>query len=204
MFENYFNEEALRLCNDKTLVQKLWTEVKVAYSGSNRFYHNLLHLDHLLTELLPVKNEIHDWHIIIFSIAYHDVIYYVSKKDNEERSADYAFERLTLLRLTEHEKQKCVNQVLATKMHVINSDNDTNFFTDADLSILGTDPQSYSRYTSQIRKEYRLYPDMVYKPGRKKVLLHFLSMPYIFKTELFRQKFETQARANLAQELKTL
>ncbi|MGJ4745117.1 hypothetical protein ACQV5M_02045 [Leptospira sp. SA-E8] len=58
-----------------------------------------------------------------------------------------------------------------------------------------------SRYSKQIREEYDIYPDELYKPGRKKVLEYFLSMDSIFKTKEYREKKEKQARENLSWEL---
>ena len=49
-----------------------------------------------------------------------------------------------------------------------------------------------------------MYPDMMYKPGRKKLLEHFLAMPHIFKTAFFRERLEVQARENLMRELELL
>ena len=83
-------------------------------------------------------------------------------------------------------------------------DDDTNYFTDADLSILGSDSDSYLTYTKQIRKEYSYFPDLLYKPGRRKVLEHFLEMGNIFKTKYFQDKFEIQAKINILGELKSL
>ncbi len=204
MLEIYFKDEVKRLCNNGEVNDKLWTEIAVNYGKSSRYYHNLLHLESLLRELLPIRNEIMDWGTLIFSIAYHDVVYNVMKKDNEEKSAEFAYERLSKLGLPEEIKNKCSDQILATKSHQHSADGDTNFFTDADLSVLGADPDSYSIYTSQIRKEYRIYPDLIYKPGRKKVLLHFLAMKHIFKTDYFRNRCEGKARNNLAAELMSL
>ena len=53
-------------------------------------------------------------------------------------------------------------------------------------------------------KNIPFYPDLLYKPGRKKVLQHFLSMERIFKTEQFFSRFEDKARKNLLQEFETL
>jgi len=69
---------------------------------------------------------------------------------------------------------------------------------------LGQPSDVYEQYCGQIRKEYSIYPDIVYKPGRKKVLIHFLNMEKIFKTSFFYDKYELQARANLESELKRL
>lgn len=89
----------------------------------------------------------------------------------------------------------------ATKKHDVHTDADINYFTDADLAILGSAENDYKTYFLKIRKEYRWYPDLVYNPGRKRVLQHFLSMERIFKTEYFFNKFESQARKNLGMEL---
>ena len=81
---------------------------------------------------------------------------------------------------------------------------DTNYFIDADLSILGSDNKSYLNYSRQIRKEYRHFPDILYKPGRRKVLAAFLEMKNIFKTKYFQDKYEEQAKINILDELKSL
>jgi predicted metal-dependent HD superfamily phosphohydrolase len=91
--------------------------------------------------------------------------------------------------------------IIASKTHLVSADQDTNYFTDADLSVLGASREVYKLYADHVRKEYRYYPDLLYKPGRKKVLQHFLDMPRIFKTEHFYHTFEEQARQNLLWEL---
>ena len=204
MFELVFKNEIIGFTSDAKQAQDLWQEVQKQYSKSGRYYHNLSHLDNLLEELQLVKNEISDWETIIFSIAYHDIIYNPLKKDNEERSAGLAFTRLGSINVPSQQAEKCKQQILATKSHALSDDMDTNYFTDADLSILGAPPSRYKVYTEQIRREYKYFPDLLYNPGRKKVLTHFLEMPAIFKTVFFRDKFELPARGNIAEELKGL
>ncbi|MFZ4476447.1 MAG: hypothetical protein ACOYPR_14720, partial [Saprospiraceae bacterium] len=99
---------------------------------------------------------------------------------------------------------RCKAQIIATKSHVESSEQDTNLFLDADLSILGQEFSIYKTYTQQIRKEYAMYPDLLYRPGRKKVLQHFLGMDSIFKTRYFQEKYEASARKNLQAELAQL
>lgn len=100
--------------------------------------------------------------------------------------------------------EQCAAMILATKHHGKAENADTNWLIDADLSILGQDPATYGQYTLQIRKEYSIYPDFLYNPGRKKVLKYFLAMPRIYKTSDFSGKYEQQARINLAAELQRL
>ena len=135
-------------------------------------------------ELKPVQNNILDWDVVIIAIAYHDIIYNVLKKDNEERSAAYAQKHLSGL-LTKERLGTLQQMILATKNHTASENPDTNYFTDADLSILGSGWDNYFSYTKQIRKEYGLYPDIIYKPGRRNVVKHFLEMDKIFKTPHF-------------------
>jgi predicted metal-dependent HD superfamily phosphohydrolase len=151
-----------------------------------------------------VKAQIKVWDVVLFSLFYHDVIYNAQKSDNEERSADLAEKRLQQISVPKLMVENCKTQILATKKHVVSSDLDVNIFTDADLSILGSEWSLYSVYFKQVRKEYSIYPDLIYNPGRKKVLLHFLQMERIFKTDYFNSKFELQAKQNLKQELEVL
>jgi predicted metal-dependent HD superfamily phosphohydrolase len=55
-----------------------------------------------------------------------------------------------------------------------------------------------------VRREYSIYPDLLYKPGRKKVLQHFLNMEHIFKTIHFYTLYEQNARNNLNREIAEL
>ena len=204
LFEDTFRTEAGRLTDNKVSIDNLWKDIATAYSKKGRHYHNLAHLDNVLSELLQVKELINDWQTIIFSIAYHDFIYDPLKQDNEELSAEVASNKLALLNASNEHKDKCSRQILATKGHQLSPDPDTNYFTDADLAILGSEPDTYDEYTRQIRKEYKYFPNLTYNPGRKKVLKHFLQMEKIFKTSFFAGKYEEQARINLKKELETL
>jgi predicted metal-dependent HD superfamily phosphohydrolase len=105
------------------------------------------------------------------------------------------------LEVSEEIVARVVEMILATKTHVVSENQDINYFTDADLSILGKDWEVYNQYAKQVRNEYAIYPDLLYNPGRKKVLKHFLEMNQIYKTDYFTQKYEEQARLNLSREL---
>lgn len=189
---------------DHILIDELWNEVAAYYSGKKRYYHNLTHLENLLEQLLAVKTNIHHWNTILFTLYYHDIIYNASKRDNEEKSAALAERRMQQLVIPVEIIGQCKAQILATKKHEVSADSDTNYFTDADLSVLGQPWEVYEAYYKNVRKEYSIYPDIIYKPGRKKVLHHFLSMERIFKTAHFFIKFEAAAKENLQNELDIL
>lgn len=200
MFEMAFRKELTKSDPD-SVADTLWQEIVKKYTQASRHYHTLLHLDAILNELLPLEKEIEDWSSMIFAIAYHDIIYNVLKKDNEEKSADLAFKRLIELNIEESRATRCSQLILATKNHSMSTDPDFNYFTDADLSILGKESNVYKNYCQQIRKEYKYYPDILYKPGRQKVLLQFLGMKHIYKTSHFQALYEEKARKNMEEEL---
>lgn len=201
--DNFF-EICSQFNKEKTLIENFWIEIEKKYSEKGRHYHNLTHLENMFSELELVKDEIQNFNNISFSVFYHDVIYDASSKLNEEKSAEFAKLRLEKLGLNKIEIEEISAQILATKSHQKSENNDINYLLDVDLSILGKDIESYIKYTQQIRKEYSIYPDILYKPGRKKVLQRFLELESIFKTEYFREKYEGQARENIEIEIRQL
>ena len=197
MFETAFKSEI----NDQQLADTYWNEIAEKYTAKNRHYHTLDHLDFIYTHLLPVKPRILDWTSIIFSIAYHDFEYDTMRSDNEDRSADIAAKRLSHAGFLTEVIRNCKMNILATQHHEMAPDSDTNYFTDADLAILGSLKSAYDYYVEDIRREYSNIPDELFRKGRVNVLKYYLDMPFIFKTEFFREKYEAQARDNIQREI---
>jgi predicted metal-dependent HD superfamily phosphohydrolase len=204
LLKEVFIQLVSNYATDNRLIKQLWEEIEENYSNRKRHYHTLLHLDNLSLQLNEAKTQINEWNTILFSIFYHDVIYNALKTNNEEKSAEFAQNRMRLLEVPQTVIESSVQQILATKKHILSDDGDTNFFTDADLSILGQEWDVYSDYYKKIRKEYSLIPDIIYMPGRKNVVQRFLQMERIFKTDFFFNKFELQAKENLQRELELL
>jgi predicted metal-dependent HD superfamily phosphohydrolase len=199
-----FQHICFQYSQDQNLIDNLWSEIEKKYTEKERYYHNLEHLESMFSELDSVKDKISNFNNISFSVFYHDVIYDASSRINEEKSANFAKLNLQKLNLDSDSLEKISEQIIATKAHQQSIDHDTNYFLDADLSILGKDLETYIDYTKKIRKEYSIYPDLLYKPGRKNVLKHFLALENIFKTENFREKYEVRARENIRFEIDRL
>lgn len=204
MLQQTFTTLLENYTDNKQLIIKLWSEIETNYSGENRHYHTLSHLENLLQQLIPLKNEIESWETVLFTLFYHDIIYDTLKPDNEEQSAELAVKRMKQINVPASLIERCKDQILATKTHVESPDPDTNYFTDADLSVLGQDAATYREYSRNVRLEYGIYPDAIYNPGRIKVLNHFLGLEHIYKTGVFSMKYEKAARQNLLEEIQTL
>ncbi|NOS91676.1 MAG: hypothetical protein HOP30_07125 [Cyclobacteriaceae bacterium] len=204
MLESVYSDLVSTYSQNIDLNQKLWVELKRTYQSKGRHYHTLEHLENLYAHLLEMKPHIQNWHAILFTLFYHDFVYGIHSSDNEEKSAFSAFDRMTQLTVPKRLIEITRSQILATKAHELSPDEDTNYFTDADLSVLGQDRKTYSLYSQDVRKEYSFYPNLIYNPGRKRVLRHFLTMPRIYKTEFAFQRWENNARINLQWELDSL
>lgn len=203
MLHQLFDQLYSRYTNKYDLINRHWEELVKLYQHPKRHYHNLTHIQHFHQQLSEYyKKDIPDW--VLFAMYYHDAVYNVNRKDNEEQSAILAIKILAEFSFPAEETKKCIAAIKATQYHQSTGETDIDVFTDSDLSILGALPAVYSDYAKQIRKEYAIYPDLLYNPGRKKVIQHFLNMPCIYKTDWFYTKYEEQARKNLTVELAIL
>ncbi|MFD0962719.1 HD domain-containing protein [Pseudofulvibacter geojedonensis] len=204
MLEKLFKSTLLKYTQNIELINEYWIELESLYNSNKRYYHNLNHLENLYKQLELVKDQIEDWDSILFALFYHDAIYNTLKNDNEEKSADLAVTRLRETSFPEKQIQRCYSHILATKSHQLSMNNDCNLFTDADLSILASKWETYQGYSQKIRKEYKIYPKLIYNKGRKKVLNHLLNQDKLYKTDFFFFLYEEKARTNLKKELTTL
>ena len=156
----------------------------------------------MLAELDEAKFQIDNLDALLFAIYYHDIIYKSTKSDNEHQSALMFEKRISKTSFSF--LSECMVQIESTKGHKLLANNDTNILLDLDLSILGKSPKEYKIYCENIRKEYRIYPDFMYKKGRIEVLKNFLELDAIYKTDIFKQEYENQAKENLEVELNQL
>jgi predicted metal-dependent HD superfamily phosphohydrolase len=201
MLENSFRLLLKNYTDDGTIIDRYWSEINTCYTEPHRHYHTLSHLNNLLKELTGIRDELENWMAILFALYYHDIIYNPLRSDNEERSAILAREGMEQIAIPEVTIRETVDCIMATRSHEVSDNPDINYFTDADLSVLGQAPDIYKRYSNDIRKEYDIYPGVVYYPARKNVLLDFLQMGRIFKTDFFYNKYEEQARVNIKAEI---
>ncbi len=182
-------------------IDRYWREIASCYSQARRHYHTLNHLNHLITELAEISTQLASTDAVLLAAYYHDIIYDPLRSDNEEQSAILARDRLEQAEVPDFIIEQTIVCIMATRSHVLTESSDANYFTDADLSVLGQAAAVYKKYSSHIRQEYEQYPDGVYWPARRKILSGFLQMPRIFKTGFFYKKYESQARNNITAEM---
>ena len=183
-------------------INSLWLDLEKVYSSKSRYYHNLTHLEEMINLYDIHYSNLQFTDEVLFSIFYHDYVYKVTRKDNELKSAEHALSILPSN--AKVNKQLVFDMICATKLHQHNKIEDINWLIDFDLKILSKDWEDYEIYTQQIRNEYKIYPNLLYNPGRKKALEHFLENENIYQTATFRSFFEEKARENIQKEIATL
>lgn len=172
------------------------TELIERYREPHRRFHGPAHL----TQVLDLLDELGGDPRLLLAAWFHDAVYQPSRRDNEQRSAELARERLAATGLAQADIDFVVHGVLATAGH---ADEDPAFdpLLDADLAVLGAQPDAYQDYRAAIRQEFAAIPALLFRPARARFLLSMLARPAIYRTSLCQLRFEAQARCNLQNEL---
>lgn len=200
----YQKWQSIPLPGTSEQITELYAEIKKRYSEKGRHYHNLDHLAAMFRLFDQYNAHLRDPDVVALAIFFHDAVYKTTRKDNEEASAIYAEKKLSEMGFPKDKTALVRDFILATKNHVLpeRAHPDLAFLLDFDLAVLGFPQDEFEKYSLQIRREYRIYPDVLYRPARREALQQFLRRPYIFHTDIFRQQFEQQARANIAREIR--
>ena len=175
------------------------------YRGKGRYYHAVNHLVYglrVINTLLKAEPfPFREIALLKMAFFYHDLIYDVTKKDNEEQSANCA---LVYLSHQVPEAPRIYDLIMATANHqgATLTDPLWPFMNDADLAVLGAPPKIYQRYARNVRLEYKAVPEDAFRAGRSKFLREFAAKP-IFKTAVM-LALEQPARKNLLDEAAAL
>lgn len=227
MISNYLICQWQSLCQslaaDPIASQAVWLEIVAAYSSANRYYHNLTHIQQILIVINRLKSLATNHEAIALAAWFHDIVYNPKAQDNEQRSAEFAAAALTQMGLPLPTINIVKQLILLTQTHqTSNLDSeftpnvnrksqianpqliDRQILLDADLSILGSNPQEYENYARAIRQEYSWLDDAAYRAGRKQVLINFLTREKIFSTLPIQASLENIARQNIQTEIKSL
>jgi predicted metal-dependent HD superfamily phosphohydrolase len=182
-------------------------ELVRAYAQPGRHYHTLDHIAALLRLLDTHGRELIDRDAVELAVFFHDAVYDPARSDNEAASAALAGKRLSALDLPVGLVAKVERYILATRHDAdagTQDDADLALLLDLDLAVLAAEQSVYAAYAQAIRSEYVIYPDDVYRRGRRKVLSGLLARPAIFGTPALHALWEARARDNLAREIRGL
>lgn len=148
---------------------------------------------------------------LVLAAWFHDAVHTGGLESGPESSADeelsalLAEELLPRAGVSPSSVAEVARLVRLTASHEIEPGDPLGaVLSDADLGILGAPPARYARYRVAIRHEYAHVPAADFRVGRARVMEDLLGRPRLFHTRHGREHWESQARANLAQELAQL
>lgn len=184
-------------------------ELTRLYQADDRHYHGIRHIEALLGLLTQYRAEFVDREAVEAAIWFHDAIYDSRAKDNEAQSAALAAEKLQS-RVDAPRLARIIRMIEATATHEVpafeeaSAERDAALLLDMDLSILGAPEKTFDAYEDAIRREYDWVSEADWRTGRGAVLRNFLARPRIYHTDLFTDRFDARARANMARSLEKL
>lgn len=222
-FKKMFFDITKRYVGNKKHIEKIYNDVIKRYSEKGRHYHNIDHIYKMCSLLEKYKKKIkgmeYEW--IFFAIVYHDIIYKPKNNNNEAASSVY-FKKIVLKyfdiskSMLGDNVEELVNNAYFTNYvsKAIMATTHKGLFMDGinpsialmldfDLSVLSSTKEEYEEYSKNIRKEYKMFSDILYYPNRAVVLQSFLNKPRIYLSKEFKSR-EKKARKNIENEIKKL
>lgn len=188
--------------------------IAIPYSEPHRAYHNLMHIEACLRHFHEMVIEIIQseapalWvdqqqsivDSLELAIWFHDIVYDPQSSNNEEESVLLMKKFCSDFSVDKYIMNDAAHLIMCTKSHNEAITIQDKLMNDIDLSILGESPKVFWAYEHGIRKEYSLVPDDVYRVERSKIMKKFADKEKhgkLFQTEMFYDRFNSQARENL-------
>lgn len=205
----------------------VFLEMVRAYGADRRHYHTLSHVMWVLKRIGQIMGQSHQvpdrftyapmpgavdsqfmrWQFrqrfnrLRWAAWFHDAVM-SGAPDDEKKSSDLAAKTLSRVGLQPISDE--VAELVLSTAHETEPSGDAAILNDADIAILGTDPEYFDEYERQVREEWAHVTDADFAAGRAKILSRFLDKPHIYATEAGRVWWEEQARKNLERSIRQL
>ncbi len=159
-----------------------------------RYYHDFGHIEAMFAMADLVVPDVRLSPELVLAIFLHDAEYDPRRHDNELRSALLA--RELLADAPPASVERIERLILATDAHE-SDDPECQLLIDLDLCFLGAAPDVFEANVDKLIREFSHLPPEQFLHGQASYLKPFLEREHIFYTAPFRQRFESQAKANL-------
>ncbi|MEO8303035.1 MAG: hypothetical protein ABI724_02840 [Betaproteobacteria bacterium] len=175
----------------KAVYAHLWR----LFSASFRRYHTLNHIFDCLRRLDEVADLLDDPDAVELALWFHDAVYEMDARTNEQASADM-FVSLAGGARPALRRRVC-GLIMATEHAGRERDNDRRFIVDIDLAGFGAPWSEFMRNGALLREESPDKSDAQYHAGQLFFLSRLQRRRRFFSTDYFRDKYEARARENL-------
>ncbi len=192
-----------------TEAEAMFEEIVQRYrTGDGRSYHNLFHIDRMLTFVDKFKYPSTNIAALKAAIFGHDIVYVPGSQTNEEESAEVFGDMMGRMGVFEFETDEIKRLILITKDHKVPSwDSDGDLIVDADFSIFAASEDEYDEYSQGIRQEYvgsGRVSEEEFRKVRAGLLQGWIDQENIFLIPEVRAQSQSQAIVNLKRELARL
>lgn len=180
----------------------LFLDLLDRWSEPHRHYHGCTHLLSVLESLDLLTEPMDPPRTVLLAAWFHDAVYAGIPGQDEEESARLAEDRLRAVGLPAVEAAEVARLVMLTSDHRPGpGDGAGALLCDADLSVLGGEPDEYARYLTAVRQDYAHVGDADFTAGRAAVVRRLLELDPLFHTPRAKELWLDAARRNLEGEL---
>jgi predicted metal-dependent HD superfamily phosphohydrolase len=170
------------------------------YAEPGRHYHNLDHVNHCLEQVRLVEGLIPQVHAIKLAIWFHDSVYDPLATDNEAESAAF-FRDLAGRVMSAHVVDDVTRLIMVTKSGRVPDRADEAFMIDIDYSSFGLPWEPFLADSLAVRAERPHLTDEQYSVQQSRMLTGLLHRDVVFRTDVFRARYEDGARSNIGRYL---
>ncbi|WP_427129001.1 DUF4031 domain-containing protein [Pseudarthrobacter sp. S9] len=180
----------------------LFLDLLDRWGEGHRKYHGRTHLLAVLEALDLLADPAAPPRTVLLAAWFHDAVYRGVADQDEEESARLAEDRLRHAGLPAAEVDEVARLVRLTAGHRPAPGDDAGaLLSDADLSVLGGEPEAYGRYLAAVREDFAHIGDADFAAGRAAVVRQLLQLEPLFHTSRGRELWQAAARRNLRGEL---
>lgn len=146
-------------------IEEIKDRVLERWNEPHRFYHNMQHFKEIKKAIDRSSVSAEEKGILLVAALYHDAVYEIGAKDNEQKSADLFLEDFTGI-LTPPTINRVHSIIMDTASRKMPTDPLSRTFWLIDNEVLGRDFEGLLEWERQIFKEYQKYPIDEYKKAR--------------------------------------
>lgn len=162
--------------NLQALLDKYSVDVEIdtlltKWQEPQRHYHDQTHLNDLINqiEVLYKKNKISkdEEEKLLLTAIFHDIIYQPTRKDNEEKSAEYF---ISLCKHPDNPNIHDIKQAILDTKHHQSKQPFSKLFNQLDMDIVTRPFEELLEWEKGCYEEYKVYGETLYKHGRLEFL----------------------------------
>lgn len=180
----------------RDIAESVFTALEAHYAEPQRHYHSAQHIERCLATMDSASSQLGPNDAVEMGLWFHDAIYEIGAKDNEEQSAEW-FRDVCGDSLDPEFTETVYRLIMATIHNSLPDPFDERYIVDVDLSGFGLPWDEFLQDSRAVRAELTHLDDDAFNRSHSVFMEKLLNRPTIFGTDYFIDNFEAQARQNI-------